>query len=148
MNSITQWMHCRTSSRVETQSPGSPADLESIQVSSGRLVCLPRILTLSGVVFPDRNTDTLAHIWLRGLCKYMPRSLEPPCLSPGWDMVDLSGLSLVVIDTVTQARAPSTRHLYAFKWCLFAEGRPIGDAQSDQCFLSAEQVREVAVPPP
>lgn len=108
---------------MKTPSPGSPADSESIQRSSGRLVCLPGILTLSDVVFPERNTDTLEHSWPRGLCKYMPRSLEPSCLSPGWDMIDISELSLVVIDNVTQARAPSMRHLYAFKWCLFAEGR-------------------------
>ncbi len=45
------------------------------------------------------------------------RSVEPPCVAPGWDAADLSGLPLAVVETITQARAPSTRQNYALNWC-------------------------------
>ncbi len=47
------------------------------------------------------------------------RSMEPPCVAPGRDAADLSGLSLAVVETIIQARAPSTRQTYALKWSLF-----------------------------
>ncbi len=48
------------------------------------------------------------------------RSVEPPCVAPGQDAADLSGLPPAVVETITQARAPSTRQTYALKWSLFA----------------------------
>ncbi len=48
------------------------------------------------------------------------RSMEPPCVAPGRDAADLSGLPPVVVETIIQARAPSTRQTYALKWSLFA----------------------------
>ncbi len=48
------------------------------------------------------------------------RSVEPPCVAPGWDAADLNGLPPTVVETITQARAPSTRKTYALKWSLFA----------------------------
>ncbi len=45
------------------------------------------------------------------------RSVEPPCVVPGWDAADLSGLPLAVVETITQTRAPSTRQNYALNWC-------------------------------
>ncbi len=47
------------------------------------------------------------------------RPVEPPCVAPGWDAADLSGLPQAVVETITQARAPSTRQAYALKWSLF-----------------------------
>ncbi len=47
-------------------------------------------------------------------------SMEPPCVAPGWDVADLSGLPPAVVGTIIQARAPSTRQTYALKWSLFA----------------------------
>ncbi len=44
------------------------------------------------------------------------RSVEPPCVAPGRDVADLSGLPPAVVETITQARAPSTRQTYALKW--------------------------------
>ncbi len=41
-------------------------------------------------------------------------------MAPGWDAADLSGLPQAVVETITQARAPSTRQAYALKWSLFA----------------------------
>ncbi len=40
--------------------------------------------------------------------------------SPGRDAADLSGLPPAVVETIIQARAPSTRQTYALKWSLFA----------------------------
>ncbi len=48
------------------------------------------------------------------------RSVEPPCVAAGRDAADLSGLPQAVVETITQARAPSTRQAYALKWSLFA----------------------------
>ncbi len=48
------------------------------------------------------------------------RSLEPPRVAPGRDAADLSGLPPAGVETITQARAPSTRQTYALKWILFA----------------------------
>ncbi len=48
------------------------------------------------------------------------RPVEPPCVAPGWDAADLSGLPQALVETITQARAPSIRQAYALKWSLFA----------------------------
>ncbi len=170
--------------RVATPSRDDPADLESIRGSSGRPVCLPRVLPLPAVLLPDRRpprhrrtgtqlasgltqvcvspseptrTDTvqaqggrgagpagcapLAHPDLisrthfprdstslahsseegspfSGARHHMApasRSMEPPCVAPGRDAADLSGLPPAVVKTIIQARAPSTRQTYALK---------------------------------
>ncbi|XP_052438415.1 uncharacterized protein LOC127977534 [Carassius gibelio] len=49
------------------------------------------------------------------------RPLETPCLVPGQDAEVLGGLPQEVVNTITSARAPSTRHAYALKWNLFVE---------------------------
>ncbi len=164
--------------RVATPSRDDLADLESIRGSSGRPVCLPRVLPLPAVLLPDRGsprhrrtgtqlalglmqvcvspseptrTDTvqaqggwgagpagcapLAHPDLvsrthfprdstslahsseegppfSGARHHMApasRSMEPPCVAPGRDAVDLSGLPPAVVETIIQARAPSGR---------------------------------------
>ncbi len=174
--------------RMATPSRDDPADLESIRGSSGRPVCLPRVLPLPAVLLPDRGpprhrrtgtqlasgltqvcvspseptcTDTvqaqggrgagpagcapLAHPDLvsrthfprdstslahsseegppfSGARHHMApasRSMEPPCVAPGRDAADLSGLPPAVVETIIQARAPSTRQTYALKWSLF-----------------------------
>ncbi len=48
------------------------------------------------------------------------RSVEPPCVAPGRDVAELSDLPPAVVETITQAKAPSTRQTYALKWSLFA----------------------------
>ncbi len=175
--------------RVATPSRDDPADLESIRGSSGRPVCLPRVLPLPAVLLPDRGpprhrrtgtqvasgltqvcvspseptrTDTvqaqggrgagpagcapLAHPDLVSRTHFLrdstslahsseegppfsgarhhmapaSRSMEPPCVAPGRDTSDLSGLPPAVVETIIQARSPSTRQTYALKWSLFA----------------------------
>ncbi len=77
--------------------------------------------------FP-RDSTSLAHSSeegppLSGARHHMApasRSMEPPCVAPGWDAADLSGLPPAVVETIIQARAPSTRQTYALKWSLFA----------------------------
>ncbi len=164
--------------RMATPSRDDPADLESIRGSSGRPVCLPRVLPLPAVLLPDRGASGLTQVCVspseptctetvqaqggRGAgpagCAplahpdlvsrtHFPcdstslahsseegppfsgarhhvapasRSMEPPCVAPGRDAADLSGLPLAVGETIIQARAPSTRQTYALKWSLFA----------------------------
>ncbi len=48
------------------------------------------------------------------------RSMEPPCVAPGRDAADSRGLPPAVVETIPQARAPSTRQTYALKLSLFA----------------------------
>ncbi len=77
--------------------------------------------------FP-RDSTSLAHSSekgppLSGARHHMvpaSRSMEPPCVAPGRDAADLSGLPPAVVETIIQARAPSTRQTYALKWSLFA----------------------------
>ncbi len=45
--------------------------------------------------------------------------MEPPCVAPGRDAADLSGLPPAMVETIIQASAPSTRQTYALKWSLF-----------------------------
>ncbi len=47
-------------------------------------------------------------------------SMEPPCVAPGRDAADLGGLPPAVVETITQARAPSTKQTYTLKLSLFA----------------------------
>lgn len=57
-------MTAHTTGRVETPSPGCPADLGSIRGSSGRLVCFPGILPLPTLLLPVEallSKDALAH---------------------------------------------------------------------------------------
>ncbi|KAI2648012.1 50S ribosomal protein L2, chloroplastic [Labeo rohita] len=49
------------------------------------------------------------------------RPLEPPCVASGRDSADLTGLPQAVVNSITQARAPSTRQAYVLKWGLFAD---------------------------
>ncbi len=49
------------------------------------------------------------------------RPLETSCLVPRRDAEVLGDLPQGVVDTITSARAPSTRHAYALKWNLFVE---------------------------
>ncbi len=49
------------------------------------------------------------------------RPLEASYLVPGRDAEVLGGLPQSLVDTITSARAPSTRHLYALKWNLFVD---------------------------
>ncbi len=77
--------------------------------------------------FP-RDSTSLAHSSeegppLSGARHHMApvsRSREPPCVAPGRDAADLSGLPPAVVETIIHARAPSTRQTYALKWSLFA----------------------------
>ncbi len=56
--------------------------------------------------------------FLRGSAPLAPvsRSLEPPCVAPGWDAADLSDLPPAVEDTINQARSLPTRWAFALKW--------------------------------
>ncbi len=49
------------------------------------------------------------------------RPLETSCLVPGQDAEVLGDLPQEVVDTITSARAPPTRHAYALKWNLSVE---------------------------
>ncbi len=47
--------------------------------------------------------------------------VESPRMVPGWDAEVLGGLPPAVVNTITSARALSTRHAYRLKWNLFVD---------------------------
>ncbi len=49
------------------------------------------------------------------------RLVESPRMVLGWDAEVLDGLPPSVVNTITSARAPSTRHAYRLKWNLFVD---------------------------
>ncbi len=114
-------------------SPSEPTRTDTVQAQGGRgagpagCAALADPDLVSRTHFP-RDSTSLAHSSeegppLSGAQHHMPpasRSVEPPCVAPGWDEADLSGLPPVVVETITQARAPSTRKTYVLKWSLFA----------------------------
>ncbi len=63
--------------RVATQSRDDPAGLESIRGSSGRPVCLPRVLPLPAVLLPDRGPPRL-----RRTGTQLASGLTQVCVSP------------------------------------------------------------------
>ncbi len=114
-------------------SPSEPTRTGTVQAQGGRGAgpagCAPLAHPdlVSRTHFP-RDSTSLAHSSekgppLSGARHHMApasRSMEPPCVAPGRDAADLSGLPPAVVETIIQDRAPSTRQTYALKWSLFA----------------------------
>ncbi len=114
-------------------SPSEPTCTDTVQAQGGRGAgpagCAPLAHPdlVSRTHFP-RDSTSLAHSSeegppFSGARHHMApasRSMEPPCVAPGRDAADLSGLPPAVVETIIQARAPSTRQTYALKWSLFA----------------------------
>ncbi len=114
-------------------SPSEPTRTDTVQAQGGRGAGPAGHAPLA---HPDlffrthfpRDSTSLAHSSeegtpLSGARHHMApasRSMEPSCVAPGRDMADLSGLPPAVVETIIQARAPSTRQTYALKWSLFA----------------------------
>ncbi len=107
-------------------SPSEPTRTDTVQAQgdegagpAGR-AALAHPDLVSRTHFP-RDSSSLAHSSeegppLSGAQHHMApasRSVEPPCGV-------LSGLPPAVVETITQARASSTRQTYALKWSLFA----------------------------
>ncbi len=117
-------------------SPTEPTRTDTVQAQGGRgagpagRASLAQPDLVSRTNFP-RDSTSLAHSSeegtpLSGARHHMApasRSMEPPCVAPGWDAADLSGLPPAVVETIIQARAPSTRQTYTLKWSLFATCR-------------------------
>ncbi|KAL0172899.1 hypothetical protein M9458_033210, partial [Cirrhinus mrigala] len=117
--------------KMATPSPDCPADLKSIRGSPGRPVRFSRVLPLPAILFPDqgvpqcRCSGTQLAAGARMLLPTAPPwriPLRQDLLSQGlgtmwhlWDGADLSDLPPAVVETITQARTPSTRQAYALK---------------------------------
>ncbi len=114
-------------------SPSEPAHTDTVQGQGGRgagpagraVLAHPDLVSRT---HSPRDSPSLAHSSEEGPpfsgaqhhLAPASRSVEPSCVAPGWDVADLSGLPQAVVETITQARAPSTRQAYALKWSLFA----------------------------
>ncbi len=99
----------------------------ALSLSAVPATAVRQTVGFSELIF-SRDSTSLAHSSEKGLpfsgarhhMAPASRSVEPPCVAPGWDAADLSGLPPAVVETITQARAPSTRQTYALKRSLFA----------------------------
>ncbi len=113
-------------------SPSEPARTDTVQGQGGRgagpagRAVLAHTDLVSRTHSP-RDSPSLAHSSEEGPpfsgarhhLAPASRPVEPPCVAPGRDVADLSGLPQAVVETISQARAPSTRQAYALKWSLF-----------------------------
>ncbi len=115
-------------------SPSEPSRTDSVQGQRGRGADPARgtILAYQDLVpraDASRDSPSLADSSEEGstdsetghLMAPASRSLETSCLVPRRDAEVLGDLPQEVVDTITSARAPSTRHAYALKWNLFVE---------------------------
>ncbi len=114
-------------------SPSEPTRTDTVQAQGGRGVDPAGCATLAQPDLVSQNnfpcdSPSLAHSSEKGpplsgarhhMAPIWSKSVEPPCVAPGRDAADLSGLPPAVVETITQARAPSTRQTYALKWSLF-----------------------------
>ncbi len=114
--------------------PSEPSRTDTVQDQGGRGAGLARgaVLAHSDLVprtDAPRDSPSLADSSEEGstdsetghLMAPASRPLETSCLVPGRDAEVLGDLPQGVVDTITSARAPSTRHTYALKWNLFVE---------------------------
>ncbi len=115
-------------------SPSEPSRTDSVQGQRGRGAGPARgtILAYQDLVpraDAPRDSPSLADSSEEGstdsetghLMAPASRPLETSCLVPRRDAEVLGDLPQEVVDTITSARAPSTRHAYALKWNLFVE---------------------------
>ncbi len=109
-------------------SPSEPAHIDTVQGQGGRgagpaghaVLAHPDLVSRT---HSPRDSPSLAHSSEEGPpfsgarhhLAPASRSVEPSCVAPGRDAADLSGLPQAVVETITQARAPSTRQAYALK---------------------------------
>ncbi len=105
-------------------SPSEPTRTDTVQAQGGRGAgpagCAPLAHPdlVSRTHFP-RDSTSLSHSSeegppLSGARHHMApasRFMEPPCVAPGRDAADLSGLPPAVVGTIIQARAPLTRRM-------------------------------------
>ncbi len=105
-------------------SPNEPTRTDTVQAQGGRGAgpagCAPLAHPdlVSRTHFP-RDSTSLSHSSeegppLSGARHHMApasRFMEPPCVAPGRDAADLSGLPPAVVGTIIQARAPLTRRM-------------------------------------
>ncbi len=115
-------------------SPSEPSRTDSVQGQRGRGADPARgtILAYQDLVpraDAPRDSPSLADSSHEGstdsetghLMAPASRPLETSCLVPRRDAEVLGDLPQEVVETITSARAPSTRHAYALKWNLFVE---------------------------
>ncbi len=129
----THWHTAGLGLYASMHSPSEPARTDTVQSQGGRgagpagraVLAHPDLVSRT---HSPRDSPSLAHSSEEGLpfsgarhhLAPASRPVEPPCVAPGWDAADLSGLPQAVVETITQAGAPSTRQAYVLKWSLFA----------------------------
>jgi len=114
--------------------PSEPSRTDTVQSQGGRGTDLSSCAVLAQLdlvprIHAPHDSTSLAHSSEGGPAfsetghSMAPasRPVETPCLVPGWDAEVLGDLPQAVVNTITSARAPSRRRLYALMWNLFVE---------------------------
>ncbi|KAL0153391.1 hypothetical protein M9458_051310 [Cirrhinus mrigala] len=110
--------------RVEVPPPIGPTDLGSIRSGTSRSLCLTGIHPLPVVVRSNRGSPRCrctVSLIAQTLCKVREDKEQILLVAPFWpNRTWFSDLVLhSVVNTLLQARAPSTRRLYDLKWRIF-----------------------------
>ncbi len=134
--SLSRWLTCTIRLGYAIQFARRPPKFNGVLETSVAVRNAPVLreeiaVLLAKEAFPDlvsrthfpHDSTSLAHSSeegtpLSGTRHHMApasRSMEPPCVAPGQDAADLSGLPPAVVETIIQARAPSTRQTYILK---------------------------------
>ncbi len=95
--------------------PSEPSRTDAVQDQGGRGEGCPR----DSPSLEDSSEEASTDSETGHLVAPVSRPLESSCLVPGRDTEVLGDQE--VVDTITLARAPSTRYAYVFKWNLLIE---------------------------
>lgn len=97
----------------------------------GHMSAFPPVSLIAQTLCKIREKENKSY-WLHNLAP-ASRTLQSPCLVPGWDMEEFKGLSPAVIDTIIQAFCSLTKAkvyhvpwgyrslLWFSKWCFVAD---------------------------
>ncbi len=105
---------------IQDQGGASVSDTHRPELAEPTLVPRPD-RAASGTALADPRQEGYAIPGGRLGVAPEPRAMEPSCVAASGLSEELSALQSRVLDMLTEARAPSTRRLYALKWGLFVK---------------------------
>ncbi len=105
---------------MQDQGGASVSDSHRPELAEPALV--PRLDgAAGGTALADSRQERYAILSGRLSVAPQPGIMEPPCVAVSRSSEEMSALQSCVLDTLTEARAPSTRRLYALKWGVFVK---------------------------
>ncbi|XDV15183.1 hypothetical protein PO909_015313 [Leuciscus waleckii] len=105
---------------VQNQRGESVSDPRGPELAESALVCGPeRVNGGSPMANPPQEGPAVSGEWHD--MAPQPRAVEPSCVAAAGTLVERNTLHSRVLSTLAEARAPSTRRLYALKWGVFTK---------------------------